>query len=171
MSAFAWVRTALVAAVIAHLASLAYVPHWIMSRAMDALAAAGPPNAFRHPPPADASSRTIVRPSPDLLYSICLLDLREGPVRVRADPSPPYTSVSVFAPNSDNVLVLSDRDLAAGARFDLWVARSGQKTPVSAPVAALDGDRGIVLVRRVVTDADQRRAVDALRRQALCARG
>jgi uncharacterized membrane protein len=39
---------------------------------------------------------------------------------------------------------------------------------VSAPSALLRSERGIVLIRRVVTDAEQAKAVDALRREARC---
>ncbi|MFM7141423.1 MAG: DUF1254 domain-containing protein, partial [Alphaproteobacteria bacterium] len=35
-------------------------------------------------PPTTSDSRTIVRPSPDLLYVACVYDLSKGPVLVRA---------------------------------------------------------------------------------------
>ena len=37
------------------------------------------------PPPLTAQSRGIVLPSPDLLYSVCVFDVSQGPVRVTAN--------------------------------------------------------------------------------------
>ena len=165
-----WLGTTALVAALVHLGSTWYLPRFLMNRAMDGLAAqAGGHNQLFHAPPATADSRTIVRPSPDMLYSICVIDLSRGPVRVRALPSEPYASVSVFAANSDNVFVMNDRALAPGASFEVWVARIDQNVPVSAPVALLSSDRGLVLVRRVLGDDTRAEALEALRRQARCA--
>jgi uncharacterized membrane protein len=164
-----WVGVTALVAVLVHLASTWYLPRFIMARAMDGLERqAGGSNTLFQAPLATAASRAIVRPSPDLLYSICVVDVSGGPVRVRALPSQPYSSVSVFAANSDNVFVMNDRYLAPGAAFELWIARSDQKVPLSAPVAMLRSNRGLVLVRRVLTDPAQSPALEALRGQASC---
>lgn len=163
-----WFATTLVVALLAHLGSTWYLPRYIMGRVMDTVAAESGSNVFIDPPLADADTRTIVRPSPDLMYSLCVVDVREGPVRIRAPASAPYTSVSVFAGNSDNIFVMNDQALAPGADFDIWVGKPRQNVPVSAPSALLRSDRGIVLIRRVVTDAEQAKAVDALRRESRC---
>ena len=163
-----WVATTLVVALLAHAGSTWYLPRYIMGRAMEVLGAKGEANRFQEWPLADATSRTIVRPSPDLMYSVCLVDVSQGPVRIHAPASAPYTSVSVFAANSDNIFVMNDQALAPGADFDIWVGKPRQKVPVSAPSALLRSERGIVLIRRVVTDAEQAKAVDALRREARC---
>lgn len=163
-----WLASVLGVALLAHLGSTWYLPRFIMGVAMDRLAAAGGVNAFIERPLADADSRDIVRPSPDLMYSVCVVDVSAGPVRIRAPASAPYSSVSVFAANSDNIFVMNDRALAPGADFDIWVGKPRQKVPVSAPSAILRSERGIVLIRRVVTDAEQAKALDALRREARC---
>lgn len=163
-----WLATVLGVALLAHLGSTWYLPRYIMGVAMDRAAAKGGVNVFQEWPLADAASRSIVRPSPDLMYSMCVVDVSNGPVRIHAPASTPYTSVSVFAGNSDNIFVMNDRALAPGAAFDIWVGKPRQKVPVSAPSALLRSERGIVLIRRVVTDAEQAKAVDALRREARC---
>ena len=163
-----WLATVLGVAFLTHLGSTWYLPRYIMGVAMDTVAAEGGVNAFQERPLADADARSIVRPSPDLMYSVCVVDVSEGPVRIRAPASAPYTSVSVFAGNSDNIFVMNDQALAHGADFDIWVGKPRQKVPVSAPSALLRSERGIVLIRRVVTDAEQAKAVDALRREARC---
>lgn len=164
-----WFATVAAVAALVHLGSTWYLPRLLMSRAMDGLAAqAGGHNRLFHAPLATAGSRTIVRPSTDMLYSLCVIDLSRGPVRVRALPSAPYTSVSVFAANSDNIFAMNDRALAAGAAFEVWIARIDQEVPLSAPVALLGSDRGLVLVRRVLGDATGGNALESLRRQASC---
>lgn len=163
-----WLATVLGVALLAHLGSVWYLPRYIMNVAMDTVAAEGGVNVFIERPLADAGARSIVRPSPDLMYSVCVVDVSQGPVRIRAPASAPYTSVSVFAGNSDNIFVMNDRALAAGADFDVWVGKARQKVPVSAPSAILRSDRGIVLVRRVVTDPAQAKALESLRHEARC---
>jgi uncharacterized membrane protein len=164
-----WALTVVAVAVLAHVGSTWYAPRYIMARTMDAIAGAAGNNVFIERPLADADSRSVVRPSPDLMYSLCVLDLAAGPVRIRAPASAPYTSVSVFAANTDNVFVQNDRalqDVSAG--FDVWIAREGQEVPAGATVARLPSARGIALIRRVVTDAEQQQALETLRKQARC---
>ena len=166
-----WILVTALCAAITHVATTWYVPRYIMGRTMDAVAASDGANVFVNRPVADADARGIVRPSPDLMYSLCVLDLANGPVHIQAPASRPYTSVSVFAANSDNVFVQNDRaltDHAAG--FDIWVAREGQSVPDGATVARLPSAHGIALVRRVMADPDplQVEALDQLRRTASC---
>ena len=85
-------------AAIVHVASLRLLPRLIMLHTMSAIARSGA-NTILHPPRSSASSRRVVRPSPDLLYSICVYDLRaaDGAVRVSIHDMPDtYWSVSVF---------------------------------------------------------------------------
>ena len=167
-AAAVWLATVLGVALLTHLGSVWYLPRYIMGVAMDTVAADGGVNVFIERPLADADARSIVRPSPDLMYSVCVVDVSQGPVRIRAPASAPYTSVSVFAGNSDNIFVMNDRALAPGAAFDIWVSKPSQKVPVSAPSALLRTERGIVLIRRVVTDAERAKGIDALRREGRC---
>ena len=168
-AALRWFAVAVPVALLAHLASTWYLPRYIMGRTMDAVAESDGANQLVNRPVADADARGIVRPSPDLMYSLCVLDLSNGPVHIRAPASPPYTSVSVFAANSDNVFVQNDRALAdAGAGFDVWIAREGQEVPAGASAARLPSTRGIALVRRVITGPAQLQALDELRRTGSC---
>jgi len=94
-----WIAGALLIAAIVHVASLLLLPRLIMLRTMSVMARSASANTILHPPRSGARSRTVVRPSPDLLYSICVYDLRaaEGAVRVSIHDMPDtYWSVSVF---------------------------------------------------------------------------
>jgi uncharacterized membrane protein len=164
-----WIVWVAVIALGSHLASTWYAPRYIMSRTMDAIAGDNGSNVFIERPLADSDSRAVVRPSPDLMYSLCVLDLSAGPVHVRAPVSAPYTSLSVFAANSDNVFVLNDRALKDATQgFDVWIAREGQSVPDGATVARLPSARGIALVRRVVTGPEHAAELEPLRQQARC---
>jgi uncharacterized membrane protein len=62
---------------------------------------AGYNNAVAPPLPTD-KSRSVVAPSPDLLYAACVFDVDAGPVRVSLRPPKGYWSLSLFDRNSDN---------------------------------------------------------------------
>ena len=134
-----------------HLLAIWAAPRLIMVQAMRRIEAGGAGiNRVFHAPAVDARSRTIVMPSPDMLYSLCLLDLSRGPVRVRADARlAGYWSVAVYAANSDNVFVRNDRQLQ-GKGLDLWLSPPGQHArdvPGGALRLAMPSERGIVLMR------------------------
>jgi len=82
------IATLLITAVLAHLLTVWAVPHLIMQVLMNGPMAQkmNMHNQAAFPPPVNAQSRTVVMPSPDLLYSVCVFDLADGPVRVRAAP-------------------------------------------------------------------------------------
>ena len=56
-------------------ATLVATPYALMRVAMKRLGEQGRTNAFLHAPPTRAERQPVVRPSPDLLYSICVFDL------------------------------------------------------------------------------------------------
>ena len=165
-----WVAAFVAVAVAAHLATVWALPRLIMARAMSTIDAETR-GGVGLPPPADATQRRIVMPSPDLLYATCVIDLRERALRVRADPRPSgYWSIALYASTSDNVHVLDDR--AAGGRPVDWIL-SGPGTPAAAvpegatPIA-LPTDRGLLLMRVLAGDDAQRARADAARRTLRC---
>ena len=118
------------AAAIAWHAALVAAPFALMRIAMRRIAAGAPVNAFVHSPPTRADRQRVVRPSPDLLYSICLFDVSAGPVLVDVPPiAGHYWSVSVFDARTD-VAPLSRVRHVAAKHFDpsrLDFARSGDQ--------------------------------------------
>jgi uncharacterized membrane protein len=160
-----YIALALALAAAVHVASVFYLPDLIMMRVM---AKVGPrANTMLHTPRPSETSRAVVRPSPDLLYSTCVYDLSRagGRLRVHASGMPDtYWSVSAFDAHTDNFFVLDDRH-AKGGRFDITLA---------APDAARPGDipsptaRGIILVRTLIDDDAHLARIDAARRGARC---
>ncbi|WP_421788029.1 DUF1254 domain-containing protein [Hyphobacterium sp.] len=154
------IRILLVFSVIAtavHAATVWYLPRFAMDTAMSRLeAAGGETNSWLHVPPTDETSRRVVRPSPDLLYSVCLLDVSEGPVRVQAADWGDFTSLSLFASNTDNIFARNDRQTSGDIEIVVADGADGE--------VDLGGQTGIALIRRLAPDADRIAAADAVRR-------
>src|SRR5262249_38540316 len=127
-----------------------------------------PENAFVHAPPTRAERQPIVRPSPDLLYSVCVFDVSQAPVLIDVPPIPEhYWSVSIFDARTDVAAVRSDRD-TGGAPARLPLIPPAQTAPAGYEPVRLDHARGIALVRVLVSGEADYRAVDPLRQQASC---
>jgi uncharacterized membrane protein len=50
----------------------------------------------------DETSRTVVRPSPDLLYASCIYNLEDGPIVIEAPIPARYWSMQFYQMNTDN---------------------------------------------------------------------
>jgi uncharacterized membrane protein len=149
----------LVIAAAVHAATVWYLPRLAMNTAMSRLESlGGETNRWLHVPPTDETSRRVVRPSPDLLYSVCLLDLDEGPVRIRAADWGGYASLSLFAANTDNVFARNDRQ--AEGDIEITVA-NGAGADIDLGTA-----RGVALIRRLAPDPASIAAADDIRRSA-----
>jgi len=165
-----WLLATCVAAVAVHVAVVYAAPHVIMRIAMRRIAAESGWNSALFGPRADAAARTVVRPSPDLLYSTCVFDVTQRPVRITADiPKDTYWSVSMFTANTDNFFKLNDREVSG--RIDLVLAKAG--TAVSLPAGARLVEAptalGLVLTRTLITDERRATELDQARRAFACA--
>ena len=108
------------------------------------------------PPLADATSRRVVMPNPDLLYGLCVLDLERGPVIVRADPKlSTYWSIALYSSNSDNFFVLNDRE-AGKLPVELRIS-----TTADQPKAIVAPSKKVLLLMRVLVP-DRTQGMDAL---------
>jgi uncharacterized membrane protein len=167
---FLWVAATLAMAAIVHLGSLYLVPRLVMARA---LAAMGAPNTMHFNKRADAGARTIVRPSPDLLYSACPFDLAKGPLIVTARvPHWTYWSVSAFDATTNNFFVRNDREVV-GDTLQILVTRHGLPWPsldsaTERTILFAPSEKGLILIRLLINNDKNLPALEALRRQARC---
>ncbi|KQS02046.1 hypothetical protein ASG11_14685 [Sphingomonas sp. Leaf357] len=151
----------------AYYVALLRTPDVLMTAAIKRVSAGGV-NRFTHSPLATAAARKIVRPSPDLAYSSCPFDVSDGPVLIDAVPVPaPYWSLSIFDSRTDTVFVRNALQ-AKGMPFKLAIARAGQVVPAGYEAVQVGGDRGIALVRVLVTDRARFATLDATRRTTTC---
>ena len=155
-----------------HVASVWAVPRVIMAKVMSAIAGDAEVNKFIETPLATASARRVVRPSPDLAYSVCILDLSKGPVRVQVPLTTPYTSVALYSSATDNYFVRNDRE-TKGNELDVVILPQGGTAPADVPTGAevvtAPTNKGLVLVRRVVESAEAFPTLDEVRKKATCA--
>jgi uncharacterized membrane protein len=165
-----WIAGALAVAVVVHIASVWLLPHGIMHIALSRM---GSKNTIHHQERVTALSRGVVRPSPDLLYSVCPFDLRNGPLEVKA-PIPPdtYWSASAFDAETNNFFVINDRAIG-GQPLELIILPPAQKNELPHIAGQLvihaPAVRGLVLFRTLINDEKNFARIDAVRRQATCA--
>ena len=168
-----WILPLLVAALVAfgaYQATLLATPYALMYAAMRKIGADRPANSFHFASMTTAANQSIVRPSPDLSYSTCVFDLSKGPVLVNINPvADHYWSVSVFDARTDVAAVRSDRD-TKGQPARLALIKKGQPAPEGYEAVSLGYDRGLVLVRILLTNPEEFPRVDAIRRESTCKR-
>ena len=138
----------LVLGTIVHLAFIIYFPTYMMWK-FDRDIASTSVNKIIHSDKVDSNSRTVIRPSPDLLYSVCAYDATYSPVVITSKVLDSYWAMSFYASNSDNYAIINDLDIADD---DVKVYLFG---PNSKPTKITDGyaifspsNKGAMLIRR-----------------------
>ncbi|WP_339744281.1 DUF1254 domain-containing protein [uncultured Maricaulis sp.] len=164
------IAAALLAGLLGFWLTLNWTPGFIMSRAMEKMESSGAvTNAAMHAPPITEASRNVVRPSPDILYSICPFDLSQGPLLIQArwPRSGSYASISVYDSRTNNIFTLNDRDL--GRAPAIWLDRpDAEAAPDGTITAESPTEAGLVLYRRIVEDPSMLPRADAERRSFRC---
>ena len=161
-----WIVATLAIAVVVHYFTLAGAPGFIMNRVMMKMGAV---NQIHHMGRVTAASRSVVRPSPDLLYSVCPFDLSQGALHVTAKvPVGTYWSVSAFDANTNNFFVKNDRQVKGAIDLLVTLPVLDVKKPHGASEVISPSAKGLVLFRTLVGDEKDFAAIDAVRRTARC---
>ena len=167
-----WIAAMLAVAVLVHVGSVYAVPTVIMHRTLAAMTRNAGYNTLHFGSRPTAESRGIVRPSPDLLYSVCPYDLAQanGALRVRATvPRGAYWSVSAFDMQTNNFYVRNDRQTPSGTVDFLIIAPHAYIQNNRLPVVVSPTNRGLVLFRTLINDEARLAEIDNARRRASCA--
>lgn len=165
-----WVAATLVVAALVHTATLWALPRVLMARAV---ARMGASNVMHYSERPNASSRTVVRPNPDMLYSACPFDLSKGPVKLTARvPHSTYWSVSAYDAATNNFFVRDDRQIA-GDSIEIVALRRGMKLPplggaTERAILIAPTERGLFLVRVLIDDNSHLGELQAIQHQATC---
>ncbi len=167
-----WIAVSAISGLIVSQVMLYIIPSVIMAVASDKLFSNQGINRILHAPQVTYKSRKVVRPSPDLIYSICGFDLSNGPLKVSAKTMPDnYWSVSAYADNTDNFWVLNNQQVEKNtvtafigtkeqiAKLD----KSSNRLNVIAPSST-----GVILFRNLVALPEDFVKIDELRRQSSC---
>jgi uncharacterized membrane protein len=176
MTAARWIKNGCIVLMLA--ATLHVLVIWLIPRAITAvslrrIAAQAGYNEVVLPPLPTEKSRDVVKPSPDLLYALCIFDISAGPVRISARPSPGYWSIALYARNSDNFFHLNDLEVKGG-RVELILSEAGRSAELKAryPDAILvqpASTVGLMLTRSLVLDPDDIKTVIDARSSTRCA--
>ena len=155
------------AALIGFQLTLIATPRLLMAAAHHRVSAAGV-NRFTFAPLATAASRSIVRPSPDLAYSVCPFDLARAPLLIDVPPVPSvYWSLSVFDAETNVAFVRNNSD-SSGQAIHVAVVQASQPVPANYTRVTVGAAKGIALVRILVEERGQFRAIDLARRATVC---
>ncbi len=102
-------------------------------------------------PVPDETARTVVRPSPDLLYASCIYDLTDGPLLIEAPVPERYWSMQFYQMNTDNYAGITNQReqrhrVGSVARITL-VSADQDPAAFTGEVIQSPTARGIVLLR------------------------
>jgi uncharacterized membrane protein len=154
----------MVVAIVAHIITLIMIPINMMDKTM----AKYPTNQLLKGKQTVAQSRDVVRPSPDLVYSIVCYDVSKEPIRFKAKaPTDTYWSVSMFEENSDNFFVVNDRQIKSNP-VEILLVRQGTQYPDAgnAQVVVSPTNRGILLVRYLLESDDKYQELFNIQKQS-----
>lgn len=159
---------------IAHFVVLSALPGKIMSTVRGQMVERGMPvHAWAMSPRVTPETQPVVRPSPDLAYAICLIDLSNGPVELSVPAWPEYGSLSIFEADTDNVYAGSldaraegtpgiRRVIVALEEQDLYQYGEAEQVILSKPEA-------LALIRRLAPSQAAYEAAAALIPASRCA--
>lgn len=159
---------------IAHFVVLTALPGKIMSTVRERMAERGlPVHAWAMSPRVTPETQTVVRPSPDLAYAICLIDVSKGPVELTVPAWPDYGSLSIFEADTDNVYAgsLDARADGTPAIRRVIVALEGQDLYQygEAEQVILKKPEALALIRRLAPSQPAYEAAAALIPASRCA--
>jgi len=118
----------LIGAAIVHIAVLLLVPLYSSKNAWSHLEALGDTYRFHL---LSEKSGLISDQDPLMEQAACRFDLSEGPVHITTKGATPFWSLSVYAPNGDNLYSLND-NVSADKKLDLIIC--GVSFPMQAGV-------------------------------------
>jgi uncharacterized membrane protein len=163
-----WSLFTLLMAVVFHAAFVWYTPRLATSLIVRTIYDRIPEwkiNQLGYGPLRYAGNDPVVRDNPDTVTSFAVYDVSEQPLRIRCvvPETDNYWSLSLFAWNTDTIYVVNDRTAPAKV-FDITVVNGdnvyqslADETTVISP-----SDRGVLLVRMVVTNRDDQQEIERL---------
>lgn len=153
-------------AIVSHVYVLLSLPSFMFDQAVKRIEARGAKfNTWSVAPRTTPDDQPVVRASPDLSYSVCLLDLAEGPIRISAPRWMNYGSLAVFQHDTDNVYV---GNLNGTGDLEIVVATEHQVIVQDIEVVRLPTNSGLALIRRLAPDDNSFDVSAALSVRSVC---
>jgi len=168
-------------AVAAHFLTLRAFPERMMQAVIDRTGRDGQhENTLVHGAPVTPASRAVVRPSPDLVYSICAYNLDVGPVEIAMTRFEAYHSLSLYDARTNNYYTVNDREYDGEVKRVRLVADdlvdddsgsspdSGAAEARAAETVVSPTRQGVALVRRLASPETLLRRALEIRQQDSC---
>lgn len=159
---FPWLIFTFIMAAALHIIGMWYLPRYLTQKTVDGIykrRGTWQINTLGYGGLRYAGTDTVVRDNPDTVTSFAVYDVSEKPLKVHCviPESDNYWSLSLFAWNTDNFWVRNDRN-AASKEFDLVIVREGSRyvPQGNEEVVASPSDKGIFLIRMIVTNRDDK---------------
>jgi uncharacterized membrane protein len=161
-----WAVLTAVLTVAYHLLGVWCIPRCVTLAVVHGIFADEPPiNRMVHSGLRYAGQDLVVRSNPDMIVSFAVYDVSKTPVRVKGviPETDNYWSISLFALNTDNFFVLNDRK-AKTRDFELVIVNddSDYRPQGTEQVVVSPSDRGIVLIRLIVSDRKDEQEIASL---------
>ncbi len=162
-----------IGAAIVHICVLLLVPVYSDMNAWSRIEAITEPYRLHH---LDAKAGPISNSDPLIEEALCRFDLADGPVRITADGDVPYWSLSVYAPNGENLYSFNDT-VSNERRLDLILADplgmaslrvAGTQADGQSLLVTQDIGEGAVVLRVFAPDATWKAQIHAFFDQAQC---
>ena len=154
------VAAGLVGAVMLHAVIILAIPHFAGGKAFAKVEALGAAGAF-HRLGREGPDTVPPETNPYLRSAICAFDASKGPVHVFDGDAPPFWSLAVFDPKSNEVYSMNDRtaverrvDVTLATPLQLIALRRSKPDALSKSILVeLPGPRGYVVLRTIAEDA------------------
>ena len=171
---FHLVLLGLVGAAIVHIAVLFLVPFYSDKNAWSRIEAESEPYRFHR---LNEKTGPISDSDPLVQQATCRFDLADGPVHIAIGANVPYWSLSIYAPNGDNLYSLND-SVSNERKLDLILAdpigmaslrSDGSQADARSILIEQNIGEGVAVLRAFVPDATWNRQVQGFFTEARCA--
>lgn len=176
---FRLILLGIIGAAIVHIAVLFLVPFYSDKNAWSRIETGSEPYRFQR---LDHKTGPVSDSDPLIQEATCRFDLADGPVHITTDANVPYWSLSIYAPNGDNLyslndsvsnerkldLILADPIGMASLRSD-GIRSDGSQADARSILIEQNIGEGVAVLRAFVPDATWNRQVQRFFAQARCA--
>lgn len=170
------VAIGLVGAVMLHIVIILSIPHFAGGKAWAKVEALGTPGQF-HAIGAGEAGHVLSHADPYLRSAVCVFDASAGPVHIADGDAPPFWSLAVFDPQSNEVYSMNDRtaverrvDLTLATPLQLIALRRSTPDALSRSILVeLPEPKGYVVLRTIAQDETWNRIADRFLSDAECA--
>ena len=159
------------AALIGHWGALKVTPTVIMNTAMKKMAERGMPiHSFIPSRRITPQTQTVVRPSPDLAYSICLFDFSkiDVPLEIHAGLWEDYGSISFFDGQTNNFTTIRVEGKSSTILLTPKGIPQPEKLANNVQYIETPTKRGLILIRRLAPTAQAYDRVSQLAKADRC---